>query len=160
MSSCIYGNYCFEDFWRNWHRGFNLWNIRYIFVPLGGSKYKQYNIWAVFTFVAIWHDIEWNLVIWAWGVCLALIPEIAIKKIFNSKAKAHLWHQTKFVVLASLLCAFQILFMIIYNLVGFGIGKDSLWEILQSMKTVEGLYYFACNYLTLAVLTMSLFYVK
>ena len=79
MVSCIYSNYSFEDFWRSWHRGFNLWNIRYIFVPLGGSKYKKYNIWVVFTFVAIWHDIEWNLVIWAWGICLALIPEIAIK---------------------------------------------------------------------------------
>ena len=96
MGRCIYNNYCFEGFWRSWHRGFNQWLIRYVFVPLGGSKYKMYNIWVVFTFVALWHDFDLNVLFWAWGICLALIPEIAIKKFFTSKKMEKYWHQTWF----------------------------------------------------------------
>jgi D-alanyl-lipoteichoic acid acyltransferase DltB (MBOAT superfamily) len=37
MNRCVHNNYSAESFWRSWHRGFNLWLIRYIFIPLGGS---------------------------------------------------------------------------------------------------------------------------
>lgn len=106
MGRCIYNNYCFEGFWRSWHRGFNQWLIRYIFIPLGGSRYKQYNMWVVFTFVAVWHDINWNLLLWAWGICLALIPEMAIKKIFTSRKYQHLWKSYSFIYFAGFICAF------------------------------------------------------
>ena len=36
MSRCMLNNYGFEGFWRMWHRGFNHWLIRYLYVPLGG----------------------------------------------------------------------------------------------------------------------------
>ena len=57
MNRCVHNNYNFEGFWRSWHRGFNQWLLRYIYFPLGGSKNKVWNIWIVFTFVAIWHDL-------------------------------------------------------------------------------------------------------
>jgi protein-cysteine N-palmitoyltransferase HHAT len=85
MNRCVVNNYCFESFWRSWHRSFNQWLIRYIFIPLGGTKYKSYNIWVVFTFVAIWHDLELNLLVWAWGICLSLVPEITLKWYFTRK---------------------------------------------------------------------------
>ena len=50
--------------------------------------------------------------------------------------------------------------MIIYNLVGFGIGKDELWEILISLKTFDGVYYLTMNILALTDLVISLFYIK
>jgi D-alanyl-lipoteichoic acid acyltransferase DltB (MBOAT superfamily) len=56
MNRCLFNSINFEGFWRMWHRGFNQWLIRYIFLPLGGSRFKLFNIWIVFTFVAIWHD--------------------------------------------------------------------------------------------------------
>lgn len=33
MNRCIFNNFCFEQFWRSWHRSFNQWLIRYIFIP-------------------------------------------------------------------------------------------------------------------------------
>lgn len=67
------------------------------------------NVWVIFTFVAIWHDLEWyhtllnivvflllcgvgfilsvvyrKLVSWAWLTCLFMIPEIIIKSTFTA----------------------------------------------------------------------------
>jgi D-alanyl-lipoteichoic acid acyltransferase DltB (MBOAT superfamily) len=85
MNRCMYNNYCFEGFWRAWHRSFNVWLIRYIFIPLGGSKYKFINIWIIFTFVALWHDIKINLLLWGWFICVFMIPEIFVKSFFSRK---------------------------------------------------------------------------
>lgn len=35
------------------------WGVRYVYIPLGGAQKKLLNIWVIFTFVAIWHDLEW-----------------------------------------------------------------------------------------------------
>ena len=91
MKSCISFMYGFEEFWRNWHRGFNIWlirfiiffNFRYIFIPLGGSRNKSWNIWFIFTFVAIWHDWDINLILWAWIICGVMMPEVLLKAHFN-----------------------------------------------------------------------------
>ena len=80
MNRCLFNNHCFEGFWRSWHRSFNQWLIRYIFIPCGGSKTKMWNIWVVFTFVAIWHDFSLDLVCWAWFICAAMIPEMIVKR--------------------------------------------------------------------------------
>lgn len=32
---------------------------RYLYIPLGGAKWRVLNIWVIFTFVALWHDLEW-----------------------------------------------------------------------------------------------------
>ena len=66
-------------------RSFNVWLIRYIFIPLGGSKYKSINIWIIFTFVALWHDLKLNLLLWGWFICIFLIPEIFVKNYFNKE---------------------------------------------------------------------------
>lgn len=58
---------------------------RYIFIPLGGSKYFMYNMWPVFTFVALWHDIELKLLAWGWLICLFLLPEIIASSLFTYK---------------------------------------------------------------------------
>lgn len=42
-------------------------------------------MWAVFTFVAMWHDFKLDLILWAWLICLALVPEIAIISYFSKK---------------------------------------------------------------------------
>jgi D-alanyl-lipoteichoic acid acyltransferase DltB (MBOAT superfamily) len=83
MNRCMYNNYCFEGFWRAWHKSFNSWLVRYIFIPLGGSKYKVFIIWVVFSFVALWHDLKLNLLIWAWFICLFFMPEILVKNYFG-----------------------------------------------------------------------------
>ncbi|XP_027189092.1 membrane-bound O-acyltransferase GUP2-like isoform X3 [Cicer arietinum] len=38
---------------------FNKWLVRYMSIPLGVSRKKLLNVWVIFTFDAIWHDLEW-----------------------------------------------------------------------------------------------------
>jgi D-alanyl-lipoteichoic acid acyltransferase DltB (MBOAT superfamily) len=85
MNRCMLNNYSIEGFWRAWHRSFNVWLSKYIYIPLGGSRYKIYNIWIVFNFVALWHDLQLNLLIWGWFICLCFVPEIMVKQYFNQE---------------------------------------------------------------------------
>ncbi len=78
-------NYSAMDFWRTWHRSYNRWLIRYLYIPLGGKDYFIYNVWIVFTFVAVWHDISFTLLAWGWLICLFLLPELVAKKVFSPK---------------------------------------------------------------------------
>jgi D-alanyl-lipoteichoic acid acyltransferase DltB (MBOAT superfamily) len=81
----MYNNYCFEEFWRAWHRSFNVWLIKYIYLPLGGKNCKILNIWIVFSFVALWHDLKLNLLFWGWFICIFLIPEILVKNYLSQE---------------------------------------------------------------------------
>ena len=40
MEHCIMSSQTFTEFWRNWHKSFNQFLIRYLYIPLGGNKYK------------------------------------------------------------------------------------------------------------------------
>ncbi|KAG8708226.1 glycerol transporter [Ceratobasidium sp. 395] len=66
MVRCMANNYSAFGFWRSWHRSYNLWVIRYIYIPLGGSAHVLRNTLAVFTFVALWHDLSFKLLAWGW----------------------------------------------------------------------------------------------
>src|SRR5437763_12657985 len=89
MLRCMSNNYSAMAFWRAWHRSFNRWIIRYIYIPLGGSKRPIINTLAVFTFVAIWHDISLKLLAWGWLVTLFILPEVAARMIMPPKKVTH-----------------------------------------------------------------------
>ncbi|CAD8082638.1 unnamed protein product [Paramecium sonneborni] len=143
MNRCIYNNYNFSGFWRSWHRSFNQWLIRYIYVPMGGNKYKSLNIWVVFTFVALWHDFKLDLLLWAWIICLALIPEIALQRYFD---KEYFYKKPWFIWLCRLGGGFQIEIMCLANLIGFGNGHEGMDVILGKFMSWEGLlcFFFYC----------------
>uniref|UniRef100_A0A452XYA9 Membrane-bound O-acyltransferase C24H6.01c n=1 Tax=Aegilops tauschii subsp. strangulata TaxID=200361 RepID=A0A452XYA9_AEGTS len=84
MPRCINNCPDLESFWKSWHASFNKWLVRYVYIPLGGSRRKLLSIWVVFTFVAAWHDLEWKLISWAWLTCLCFVPEIVIKSFSNN----------------------------------------------------------------------------
>ena len=81
MFRCMSNNYSGMEFWRDWHRSYNRWLVRYLYVPLGGKKYYILNLFAVFTFVAIWHDIELRLLAWGWLIVLFIVPELVVTKL-------------------------------------------------------------------------------
>lgn len=85
MLRCMSNNYSALAFWRSWHRSFNRWIIRYIYIPLGGSKRPIVNTLAVFTFVAFWHDISLKLLAWGWLVTLFILPEVIARMIMPPK---------------------------------------------------------------------------
>lgn len=85
MLRCMSNNYSALAFWRAWHRSFNRWIIRYIYIPLGGSKRPIVNTLAVFTFVAFWHDISLKLLAWGWLVTLFILPEVIARWVMPPK---------------------------------------------------------------------------
>jgi D-alanyl-lipoteichoic acid acyltransferase DltB (MBOAT superfamily) len=130
MNRCVINNYCFEGFWRAWHKSFNTWLIRYMYLPLGGSKYKILNIWVIFSFVALWHDLKLNLLLWGWMICLAFFPEILVKSYFNRPELKYLNDYFMFRVLKYFCCSFYIVLLVTSNLIGFGMGHKGLLNIM------------------------------
>lgn len=130
MIRCMANNYSTLGFWRSWHRSYNLWIIRYIYVPVGGSR-NTYGVPAtllVFTFVALWHDLSLKLLTWGWLITAFIIPEILCKM-----ATKPISHKPYYRHLAALGGVFNVLLMMTANLVGFAIGIEGiqyLWEQL------------------------------
>ena len=86
MAKCLGGlNYSIQEFWRNWHKSFNQWLIRYIYMPLGGNKMKSFSIWVIFIFVALWHELEFKLLMWAITVCILMMAEIQYTNLVNTE---------------------------------------------------------------------------
>ncbi len=139
MVRCVSNNYSTLSFWRAWHRSYNRWLTRYIYIPLGGANFRSWRSAArsvmtyllVFTFVALWHDIQLNLIIWSWLIVLFFIPEIAAGYLFPRRK----WEArpTAYRMLCCVGAVGNVLMMISANLVGFAVGADGLKSILESI---------------------------
>ncbi|KAF7565492.1 DltB, membrane protein D-alanine export [Pyrenophora tritici-repentis] len=139
MVRCMSDNYSVMHFWRGWHRSFNKWSLRYLYIPLGGSKGEGLtgkaravgNYLAVFTFIAIWHDIQLRLLMWGWLVTLFVLPEIIASYIFPAKKwkdspDAYRW-------LCGVGAVGEILMLMTANLVGFALGVDGLKDLVKGI---------------------------
>lgn len=139
MVRCVSNNYSTQLFWRSWHRSYNRWLIRYIYVPLGGASFKNWRSSArsvityllVFTFVALWHDIQMRLLIWGWLIVLFMCPEWIAAYLFPKKK----WENrpTEYRMLCGLGGVLNVLMMISANLVGFAVGLDGLEVIIRGI---------------------------
>ncbi|KAH0394940.1 glycerol:H+ symporter-like protein, partial [Aureobasidium melanogenum] len=124
MVRCMSDNYSALAFWRGWHRSFNRWIVRYIYIPIGGSGQGKVraigNFLAVFTFVALWHDINLKLLIWGWLITLFVLPEVICTLLFPAKK----WKDSPNVYrwICGVGATGNILMMMAANLVGFAIG--------------------------------------
>jgi protein-cysteine N-palmitoyltransferase HHAT len=135
---CMSDNYSTFAFWRGWHRSFNRWIVRYIYIPLGGgagggvSKVRSIgNMLAVFTFVALWHDINLRLLMWGWLITLFVLPETLATMAFPAKK----WRDrpNAYRVICGVGAVFNILMMMAANLVGFAVGLDGLRGLVQGI---------------------------
>lgn len=139
MIRCMDNNYSALAFWRAWHRSFNKWVTRYIYIPLGGGGYYRFvNMLCVFLFVAIWHDIELKLLIWGWLIVIFLLPEI-LATFFFKRYESQWWYN--YVCAAG--AVVNIWMMMIANLFGFCLGQDGTLKLLKEMfSTVGGIEFF------------------
>ncbi|TYK26819.1 putative membrane-bound O-acyltransferase C24H6.01c isoform X5 [Cucumis melo var. makuwa] len=138
MPRCINNCYNLEGFWKSWHASYNKWLVRYMYIPLGGSKRKAFNVWIVFTFVAIWHDLEWKLLWWAWLTCLFFVPEMVMKSAVSTfKAESAI---TEFVVreLSAIAGAITITCLMVANLVGYVIGPSGINSLGSRFLNKQG----------------------
>jgi D-alanyl-lipoteichoic acid acyltransferase DltB (MBOAT superfamily) len=132
MTKCMSNNYSAIGFWKNWHRSYNRWLIRYLYIPLGGKHYYAVNIFPIFTFVAIWHDTSLKLVSWGWLIALFILPEVVSTRLFCTvrvREYFGVWH----VHFCAAGAVFNIVMMMMVNLVGFAVGLDGLKEIVLGL---------------------------
>ncbi|KAF7191534.1 Glycerol uptake protein 1 [Pseudocercospora fuligena] len=135
MVRCMSDNYSALAFWRGWHRSFNRFVVRYIYVPLGGSGKTKFhgiaNFLAVFTFVALWHDINLRLLMWGWLITLFVLPEVIATLTFPARK----WKDSPntYRVLCAIGAVGNILMMMAANLVGFAVGLDGLKGLVDGI---------------------------
>ncbi|KAI1384063.1 MBOAT-domain-containing protein [Hypoxylon trugodes] len=139
MIRCVSDNWSTLAFWRSWHRSFYRWSLRYIYVPLGGSSFRTSRDAArsiltyvlVFTFVALWHDIQMRLLIWGWLVVFFMLPEMAAGAIFPKRN----WENrpTAYRMICCVGAVANIFMMMTANLVGFAVGVDGLQRIVAGI---------------------------
>jgi protein-cysteine N-palmitoyltransferase HHAT len=160
MVRCMSDNYSALAFWRGWHRSYNRWIVRYLYVPLGGSvgsgllgKIRSVlNYLAVFMFVAMWHDIDLKLVMWGWLISLFVLPEVLARTAFPAKN----WKDSPetYRVLCGIGAIGNILMMMVANLVGYAIGIDGLKGLVHGIFGSAGglvLFFAACGCLFIGV---------
>lgn len=139
MIRCLSNNPSTIAFWRGWHRSYNKFLVRYIYIPLGGASSRTwvetvrtiFNYVVVFTFVALWHDIKLNLLIWGWLIVLFMMPEIIAGILFPRKR----WENnlTAYRVLCGFGVVGNLMMMMMANLVGFAVGVDGLKSIIHGI---------------------------
>lgn len=157
MVRCVNNNYSALSFWRSWHRSYNRWITRYVYIPLGGASRSLVNSLIVFTFVAIWHDIQLHLLVWGWLIVIFILPEVLATLAFPAST----W-QTQSPTVYRHLCAVgavaNIWMMMIANLVGFCVGLDGIKQMLYDMvATADGLKYVIASSFCLFVGVQAMF---
>lgn len=130
MVRCMANNYSTLGFWRSWHRSYNLWIVRYIYVPLGGANNQVLATLLVFTFVALWHDLSLKLLAWGWLITFFILPEIVARKMLPYKEYGDRWW---FRHVAAIGGVGNVLMMMTGNLVGFAIGTDGMKYLLEQL---------------------------
>lgn len=57
-----------SEFWRRWHISLSTWLRDYLYIPLGGNRYGEFNTYRnlMITMLlgGLWHGASWNFVIW------------------------------------------------------------------------------------------------
>ena len=124
-----------QGFWKGWHSSYNRWLVRYAYVPLGGTPYRLLNIWPIFLFVAVWHDLEWRLLGWALLTCTAFFPELAAKRLANTflKSPSGGWRAPGWRHIAALAATLNILALMGANLAGFVLGVEGVAGFARSL---------------------------
>ncbi|KAF2466807.1 MBOAT-domain-containing protein [Lindgomyces ingoldianus] len=154
MVRCMSDNYSVMAFWRGWHRSFNKWSVRYLYIPLGGSAFPGawgkargiFNYLAVFTFIAIWHDIQLRLLMWGWLVTLFVVPELIASMLFPARKWKN--NPNTYRVICGVGAVANILMLMAANLVGFALGLDGLDGLVKGIVgSYSGLAFFwaACG---------------
>lgn len=156
MERCMSNNYSLEQFWRGWHSSFNKWIIRYMYIPWGGRSYRWVSVWFIFLFVALWHDVEWKLIVWGLLNGSFYVLENAVKWAY---AKAVVDKSSKkllipaFVdhVICSVSGAVYIMVLMVINLVGYALGTGTFHLLQQKVFSQDGLETFAGSIYFLSV---------
>ncbi|CAG9572841.1 glycerol_uptake_protein_-_putative [Leishmania major strain Friedlin] len=88
MRHCFGNTLTVRGFWRDWHASFNLWIVRYMYIPMGGRSRVALSVLPIFLFIAVWHDPALHLVKWAVCIAAMFVAEVAVSECFGWAAAA------------------------------------------------------------------------
>ncbi|KAL9235783.1 hypothetical protein vseg_010519 [Gypsophila vaccaria] len=160
MPKCINNCYNLESFWKSWHASYNKWLVRYMYIPLGGARTKLLNVWVIFTFVAVWHDLEWKLLSWAWLTCIFFIPEMLIKSFTGAIQVENAFGKFLLRELRAISGAVTITCLMIANLVGFVVGPSGINFLISAFLNKEGLPTLFVIFFTFYLGTKLMFHIR
>ncbi|XP_047458065.1 protein-cysteine N-palmitoyltransferase HHAT [Mugil cephalus] len=128
LPRCVSIMYSFTGMWRHFDEGLYRWLIRYIYVPLGGSRhgslYKMLSTGLAFGFVCHWHGGHDYLQYWALMNWAGVLLENGLKSLFASPFIHSIVEQNFSPVMKrrciALLSAFSTAMLILSNLVFLG----------------------------------------
>lgn len=166
MERCMNNNFTIGGFWRAWHRSFNRWLVRYIYVPLGGNGIgpfrKAFNILVVFTFVGFWHDIKPQLFAWGWLLSIFFVPEIVAERVSRFPAMRS-WMDMHPLASRWLVCflgACNIIMLKIANIVGYTTGLEGAALLLPAITTWEGAFFVLYYLFVMATGVHLMFFIR
>ncbi|KAM4599620.1 protein-cysteine N-palmitoyltransferase HHAT [Fundulus diaphanus] len=128
LPRCVSIMYSFTGMWRHFDEGLYRWLIRYIYVPLGGSRhgplYKVLSTGVAFGFVCFWHGGLDYLRYWALMNWAGVLVENCIVSLLASSCLRSLVEQNFSLAMQrrciAFLCAFSTAMLILSNLVFLG----------------------------------------
>ena len=132
MGHCIVNTHSLSGFWRSWHKSFNQWLIRYMYIPLGGNKFgfsrQVLSIIVIFTFVSFWHDLTMKLFTWGCLFMVFFIPELIIKAMRNWGPINLFLNENKLIdtYLTTAFSVMSLIVLMVSNAVGYSIGMPVL----------------------------------
>lgn len=74
-----------RDFYRRWHMTLGRWFIKYVYIPLGGSRKgvvrTVVNLFIVWTLTSLWHGFSVNFLIWGGILFSCIVIERMLSKL-------------------------------------------------------------------------------
>ena len=140
MRRCVNNNYTFSGFWRSWHASLNKWIVRYLYIPLGGRRSQWWSIWLIFSFIGLWHDIEWRWQAWAWLNCVFFSIELGLGAVLKRPVFEQLWLHACGKYIQALALALNLLLLIFANLAimhGFEGSVDFLRHCWRASEVIS-----------------------
>lgn len=77
------------EFWRRWHISLSTFFRDYIYIPLGGNRYRPIlNLFIVWFLTGLWHGSSWNFILWGlfYGVLLFIEKTLFRRKLLELPA--------------------------------------------------------------------------
>ncbi len=88
-----YGAANITEFWRKWHISLSLWLRDYIYIPLGGNRKGEFNMYLFLLITMLvggfWHGADWRFVFWGLAHGLALAFHKLYRKFVEPKESVY-----------------------------------------------------------------------